>query len=74
MDRVSHLYETGEYFLPEVLTASFALNAGVDLLKPHLKQEKSEKKVKIVIGVVEGDTHDIGKNLVKMMMESKNFN
>ena len=73
MDRVSHLYETGEYFLPEVLTASFALNAGVDLLKPHLKQEKSEKKVKIVIGVVEGDTHDIGKNLVKIMCESAGF-
>lgn len=73
MDRVSTLYETGEYFLPEVLTASFALNAGVDLLKPFLKQESSEKKVKIVIGVVEGDTHDIGKNLVKIMCESAGF-
>lgn len=73
MDKVSQLYETGEYFLPEVLTASFALNEGVDLLKPHIKQEESECSVKIVIGVVEGDTHDIGKNLVKIMCESAGF-
>lgn len=73
MDKVSQLYETGEYFLPEVLTASFALNEGVDLLKPYIKQEESECSVKIVIGVVEGDTHDIGKNLVKIMCESAGF-
>ena len=70
MNRVSELYEEGEYYLPEVLTASFALNAGVDVLKPHLKQEQSSEKLRVVIGVVEGDTHDIGKNLVKIMTES----
>lgn len=73
MDRVSALYEEGEYFLPEVLTASYALNAGLDLLRPHMKQEKSSQKLKLVIGVVEGDTHDIGKNLVKIMSESAGF-
>ncbi|MBE5905696.1 MAG: cobalamin-binding protein [Lachnospiraceae bacterium] len=73
MDKVSELYETGEYFLPEVLTASFALNEGVELLKPHMKQETTTEKVKVVIGVVEGDTHDIGKNLVKIMCESAGF-
>ena len=73
MDRVSVLYEEGEYFLPEVLTASYALNAGLDILRPHLKQEQSGDKIKIVIGVVEGDTHDIGKNLVKIMSESAGF-
>lgn len=73
MDRVGELYATGEYFLPEVLTASFALNAGVDILKPYMKKEVSTKPVKIVIGVVEGDTHDIGKNLVKIMCESAGF-
>lgn len=73
MDRVSVLYEDGEYFLPEVLTASYALNVGIDVLKPHLKQEESDKKIKVVIGVVEGDTHDIGKNLVKIMAESGGF-
>ena len=73
MDRVGELYATGEYFLPEVLTASFALNAGVDILKPYMKKEVSTKHVRIVIGVVEGDTHDIGKNLVKIMCESAGF-
>ena len=73
MDRVGELYATGEYFLPEVLTASFALNAGVDILKPYMKKEVSTKHVRIVSGVVEGDTHDIGKNLVKIMCESAGF-
>ena len=73
MDRVGVLYEDGEYFLPEVLTASYALNVGIDVLRPHIKQEESQKKIKAVIGVVEGDTHDIGKNLVKIMSESGGF-
>lgn len=73
MNRVSVLYEEGEYYLPEVLTASYALNVGVDVLKDHITQEESEETVKLVIGVVEGDTHDIGKNLVKIMCESAGF-
>ena len=73
MNRVSELYESGEYFLPEVLTASYAMNVGIDILKEHLVQEESEDTVKLVIGVVEGDTHDIGKNLVKIMCESAGF-
>lgn len=73
MDRVGVLYEDGEYFLPEVLTASYALNVGIDVLKTHIKQEESKKRIKVVIGVVEGDTHDIGKNLVKIMAESGGF-
>ena len=73
MDRVGVPYEDGEYFLPEVLTASYALNVGIDVLKPHIKQEESKNRIKVVIGVVEGDTHDIGKNLVKIMAESGGF-
>ena len=73
MNRVSELYETGEYFLPEVLTASYAMNVGIDVLKEHITQEETEETIKIVIGVVEGDTHDIGKNLVKIMCESAGF-
>ncbi len=73
MDRVGVLYEDGEYFLPEVLTASYALNAGLDVLRPHIKQEESKAKISLIIGVVEGDTHDIGKNLVKIMAESAGF-
>ena len=73
MDRVGTLYEEGEYFLPEVLTASFALNAGLDVLRPHIKKEENKERIRLVIGVVEGDTHDIGKNLVKIMSESAGF-
>ena len=73
MDKVSDLYESGEYFLPEVLTASYAMNVGIDVLKPHIKQEENGEKIGVVIGVVEGDTHDIGKNLVRIMSESGGF-
>lgn len=70
MDKVGQLYEEEEYFLPEVLTCSDTLNIGLDILKPHIKKEAVANPIKVVIGVVEGDTHDIGKNLVKIMTES----
>lgn len=70
MDRVGELYEEEEYFLPEVLICSDTLNIGLDILKPHIEKEDRENTIKVVIGVVEGDTHDIGKNLVKIMTES----
>lgn len=73
MDKVGELYESGEYFLPEVLTASYAMNVGIDVLKPHIIQEKTDARIRVVIGVVEGDTHDIGKNLVRIMSESGGF-
>ncbi len=74
MDEVGKLYEEGEYFLPEILICSDAMNAGLDILKPHLDRHILDKEIKIIIGVVEGDTHDIGKNLVKIMQESSGFN
>ena len=52
MNRVSELFESEEYFLPEVMTSSFAMNAGIDILKPHIKQETLETPVSMVIGVV----------------------
>lgn len=73
MDEVSRLYEEEEYFLPEVLMCSDAFNAGLEVAKPFLNTVSIEKPAKVVIGVVEGDTHDIGKNLVKIMMESSGF-
>ena len=73
MDMVGELYEEGEYFLPEVLLCSDTLNQGIEILKPHVRVEKVSNPVRIVIGVVEGDTHDIGKNLVKIMMEAAGF-
>lgn len=73
MYRAGKLFEEEEYFVPELLMCSDAMNAGLDILKPHLKVEEQAEKLKVVIGVVEGDTHDIGKNLVKLMLETSGF-
>lgn len=73
MDEVSRLYEEEEYFLPEVLMCSDAFNAGLDIVKPFMDKNSMEKPTKVVIGVIEGDTHDIGKNLVRIMMEASGF-
>lgn len=73
MDQVGKLYEEEEYFLPEVLICSDAMNEGLDILKPHLNRGIMDNPIKVVIGVVEGDTHDIGKNLVRVMMEASGF-
>ena len=64
-------YKKKEYFVPELLMCADALYAGLDLLKPAIEASgrKSEVKGSIVLGVVEGDVHDIGKNLVKLMFE-----
>lgn len=73
MDRAGVLYEEEEYFIPELLMCSDAMYAGLDVLRPHLKRDKMGDIHKAVIGVVEGDTHDIGKNLVKIMLETLGF-
>lgn len=70
MEAVNDKYECEEYFVPEVLICSDAMYAGLEVLRPHLKSEDVSTPAKVVIGVVQGDTHDIGKNLVKMMMET----
>jgi corrinoid protein of di/trimethylamine methyltransferase len=73
MERAGRLFEDEEYFIPELLLCSDAMYAGLDILRPHVRIDAGGKKGKIVIGVVEGDTHDIGKNLVKMMLETSGF-
>ena len=73
MERAGKLFEEEEYFIPELLMCSDAMYAGLDILKPYIKVDKSEIKLKVVIGVVEGDTHDIGKNLVRIMLETSGF-
>jgi corrinoid protein of di/trimethylamine methyltransferase len=73
MERAGKLFDEEEYFVPEILICSDAMNAGINVLKPHLKQEASRQKHRAVIGVIEGDTHDIGKNLVRIMLESAGF-
>ncbi|TQQ85840.1 cobalamin-binding protein [Peptacetobacter hominis] len=73
MEKAGDLFEEEEYFVPELLICSDAMYNGLEELKPYLKQNTSEEKCNIIIGVVEGDTHDIGKNLVKIMMETAGF-
>jgi methanogenic corrinoid protein MtbC1 len=70
MEKVGELYARSEYFVPELLLCADALYAGLQILRPHIKSEGSETKKQIVIGTVEGDIHDIGKNLVKIMFEA----
>jgi len=70
MDKVSELYTNKKYFVPELLLCSDALYAGLEVLRPHINVSGLEKKRQIIIGTVEGDIHDIGKNLVKIMFEA----
>jgi methanogenic corrinoid protein MtbC1 len=73
MEHVGELYANQEYFVPEVLMCSDALYAGLDILRPHVSGKDAEMKGQVVIGTVEGDVHDIGKNLVKMMFDVAGF-
>ena len=73
MNEAGRLYEKQVYFVPELLLCSDAMYAGLDILTPHIKRAESEKRASMVIGVMEGDTHDIGKNLVKLMLEVDGF-
>lgn len=73
MNKASDLYDAEEYFVTDVLLCSDAMYAGLDILKPHLPVDEGKEKAKVVIGVVEGDTHDIGKNLVKIMLDTAGY-
>lgn len=73
MRRASELYEEGEYFVPELIVCSDAMYAGIEELQKALPEDAQETIGKVVIGVVEGDTHDIGKNLVRIMLETGGF-
>lgn len=73
MDIVGEKMENGDMFIPEVLMAAQAMSLSVEILKPLLAEGESASAGKVVIGTVKGDLHDIGKNLVVMMMESAGF-
>ena len=73
MNVVGEKFKNNEVFVPEVLVAARAMNQGVSLLKPLLMNAGVEPAGKVCIGTVRGDLHDIGKNLVKMMLEGKGF-
>ncbi len=73
MDEVGNRFGKGEIFLPEMMIAGRAMKAGIEILRPLLADTGIESIGKIVIGTLKGDTHDIGKNLVGLMMEGAGF-
>ncbi len=73
MERIGVKFRNGEVYIPEVLIAARAMHAGMDVLKPILSKSNSPMMGKVVIGTVKGDLHDIGKNLVIMMLEGGGF-
>jgi 5-methyltetrahydrofolate--homocysteine methyltransferase len=73
MDRVGRDFKDGTLFVPEVLISARAMHAGMDILRPFLAQRGVKSAGKCVIGSVQGDLHDIGKNLVKMMLEGAGY-
>jgi len=76
MGEVGKMFETGEYFLPELVMAGATMKDGMEILTPLLKAEGglgATSKGKVILGTVKGDVHDIGKNLVKVMLEGSRF-
>ena len=73
MDVVGEKFKNNEFYIPEVLIAARAMKAGMSILKPHLVETGVKPMGKMVIGTIKGDLHDIGKNLVAMMMEGAGF-
>jgi 5-methyltetrahydrofolate--homocysteine methyltransferase len=73
MAEVGRLFESGDFYIPEMLVAARAMQTGLVLLKPYLKEANIQMAGKVAIGTVKGDLHDIGKNLVMMMLEGAGF-
>jgi len=73
MAEVGHRFEIGEFFVPEMLIAARAMKAGMTVIKPKLIEQDVKPVGKVLIGTVKGDLHDIGKNLVAMMLEGAGF-
>lgn len=73
MDEVGGKYESGEYYLPDLIASADAMIAGMGILKPHLLEEQIQARGKVIMATVEGDEHDIGKNLVGIMLRAAGF-
>ena len=73
MDQVGRDFKAGDLFVPEVLIAARAMHAGMNILRPLLTGSQAQSAGKFLIGTVKGDLHDIGKNLVRMMIEGAGF-
>lgn len=71
MDVIGGKFKNNEVYVPDVLIAARAMNAGTEVLKPYLAESGVKAAGKVILGTVKGDLHDIGKNLVRMMMEGK---
>jgi 5-methyltetrahydrofolate--homocysteine methyltransferase len=74
MSVIGDKFSEGEVYIPDVLIAARAMQMGLDMLKPHLSSDKPTSRGTVVIGTVKGDLHDIGKNLVKYMLQGGGFN
>lgn len=70
MEVVSEKFENHEYFVPETLLCAKALYAALDVLKPHIKVKEGGEKGQVILGVMQGDVHDLGKNIIKAIFES----
>lgn len=73
MEIVGEKFEKGEYYIPETLLSSHAMKAAFEILKPRLRIERARERGRIVIGTIEGDIHDIGKNIVASLLEGAGF-
>ncbi len=73
MDVIGIKFKKNEIFIPEVLIATRAMKAGMDIIRPYFTEERNESKAKIVMGTVKGDLHDIGKKIVCMILEGEGF-
>jgi len=73
MEILSRKYDEGDAYVPEILVSADAMNAAIAVLKPHIKVQGTKTSGKVVLGVCEGDVHDIGKNIVKIMLDAADF-
>ena len=73
MKRAGEMFQQEEYFVTDILLCSDAMENALAVLRPHLVQSENQINRKVVLGVIEGDTHDIGKNLVKTMLQTEGF-
>lgn len=73
MDQIGHKFSAGEIYIPEMIIAARAMHLGLAILKPILTKSTASARAKVVLGTVKGDLHDIGKNLVGMMLEGGGF-
>ncbi len=73
MEHIGEKFSAGDIYIPEMLMAALAMKGGLAILKPHLAGKKSQSRGTVIIGTVKGDMHDIGKNLVAMMLEGAGY-